>query len=133
MSYHRPQSSFRPLNGPVEDVVASVVSRQLDAVLDTAGDRFSAYLDSPKGAAVMDKFEAKVETAIVNVAEKRKNDLLLIGLSATALAAVGVSMGARLSPRGTTIAGLVAVGALLPILIRKPETPPTPPRRSVRK
>lgn len=131
MSYHlqHSRSLSRPaLGGPVEDIVA----RQVDTLLDTAGDRFSRYLDSPSGVALMDKFEAKVETAIVNVAEKRKGDLVLIGLSLTALAAVGVSMGARIDSRGTALAGTIAVGALLPILLRTPATPP-PARRAPRR
>lgn len=124
MSYHRPR-----LAGPLEDTVSVVVSRQVDTILDTAGDRFSTYLDSPSGQAVLDKFEGKVETALVNVAEKRKWDLALIGLSLAALTTVGVSLGSKLGPRGTRLAGLVAVGAVLPLILRK-EPAPLPVRRA---
>lgn len=127
MAYHLHHR--RPLGGPLEDTVSAVVGRQVDTILDTAGDRFSTYLDSPGGQAVLNKFEGKVETAIVNVAEKRKWDLALIGLSLTALAAVGVSTGSRLTPRGTQLAALVAVGAVLPLFLRKEPAPVTPPAR----
>jgi hypothetical protein len=116
----------------IEEVVASVVSRQVDTALDTAGDRFSTYLDSPKGEALMDKFEGKVETALGNVAQKHKWDFVLAGISLAALTAVGVSKGSKLGSKGTQLAGIIAVAAALPLLLRK-EAAPLPARRAPRR
>lgn len=118
MTYHI--AARRSLGGPVE----SFVSQQVDTLLDTAADRFSVYIDSPKGEALVNKIQDKSETIALNLIKKHKEELLLLGISFAALTTVGVSLGAKLGTKGTSVATLVAIGALLPVILRESAPPP---------
>lgn len=130
----------RPLGGIVEDVsdrveriVRAQVDRGVGVALDSAGNRFDRYLDSPEGTALLDKFEGKVETALVNVAYKRRWDIALAAASMAALVVAGVAVGSKVGYRGAGAAAGVGMALALPLLFAKdPEALPTkklPPKR----
>lgn len=141
MSYHHEQ-----LDGVLEDFVSSVASRQFDVLIDAASDRFSKYLDSPKGEALMQKIETRAEETSLRLLYKHKWSLALLGIGAVSLTTVGVSLGAKLGPKGTQLAAVIGFAALFPLLLRSPEqvaaspsplppppklpAPPPPTRRS---
>lgn len=104
---------------PILDRLNAIVKDQIDKGLDAAGDRADRYLDSPKGQALLDKFEEKVETALVNVAYKRRWELMLTGISLAALTVVGVSLGAKVGKTGVRAAAGISLLAALPLLLAK--------------
>lgn len=128
-------SYLRSLDGSLEDALETVVRRQVDrgvgVALDSAGDRFDRFLDSPAGQAVMDKFEGKVETALANVAYENRWNLLFGAIGFAALTAIGVSYGTKIERRGVGIAAGIAAVTLLPLILgaAPAEAPPPPARR----
>lgn len=126
---HRPLQGLgaSPLD-PVLNQVERVVKQQTDRALDAVSDRFDRYLDSPKGEALLNKFESKVETALVNVAYKRKADIALFAVSIAAMSVVGVSLGTKVGKTGVKVAAGLALVAALPLLFAgPPEDAPTTP------
>lgn len=120
MTYHLARHRSSLGASPVD----AFFSQQVDSLLDTAADRFSVYVDSPKGEALVNKIQDKSETIAINLLKKHKEELLLLAVSFAALTTVGVSLGGKLGTKGTSAALLVAVGALLPVIMREGGTPP---------
>jgi len=117
----------------VERIVRTQVDRGVDVALDSAGARFDRFLDSPAGQAVMDKFEAKTETALTNILYKNRWNIALGVISAAALTTIGVSYGTKVERRGVGIAAGIALAAALPLLLKQQEQPPAPvPARRTR-
>lgn len=116
--------------GGIADDVERIVRNQVDRALDTAGSRFNRYLDSPEGQATLDKFESKIETALVNVAHRRRWDIALAVASASSLVVAGVAAGSKIGFRGaSTFAGL-GVALALPLLFASDlQSVAKPPRR----
>lgn len=122
----------RPMGGIVEDVadrmeriVRAQVDRGVDAALDAAGSRFNRFLDSPEGQATLDKFETKVEDALVKVAYKRRWDIALATVSAASLVVAGVAAGSRVGVRGASAFAGLGIALALPLLFSADPSPPT--------
>lgn len=105
---------------PILEQVERVVKRQTDRVIDVVGERADRYLESPKGEALLDKFESKVEEALVNVAYKRKSDIALLAVSIAAMSVVGISLGSKVGKTGVKVAAGIALASALPLLLAGP-------------
>jgi hypothetical protein len=111
----------------VKQQVEQVVRQQSDRAINIVGERADRYINSPKGEALLKKFENKVETALVNVAYKRRVEISMFAISIAALSVVGVALGAKVGKKGIQIATGVALSASLPLLLSSP--PPTAVRK----
>lgn len=151
---HRPAAALGAISlggsvdeiaGRVAEVVTNRVSSELARGIDRGVERMSTaagagldrFLDSPAGAAVLDKLENKLSNVVVNTANKHQTNLALLGVAGAAVVMGSVYVGSKMSSRAAALSflvggiavGLVATGVFSPPDDAVP-APPTPIRRT---